>query len=110
MKGRDNTNEVSISSLKNCKVNFSYSKKDIKESNIFIITVPTPVTKKNKPDLSNLIDVSKLVATSLKLGDTIVFESTVFPGCTDEIMVPIIEKYSKLKINEDFYVGIHQRE
>ena len=104
-KGQDKTNEVNISNFKNSKVNFSNSKKDIKDSNIFIITVPTPVTKKNKPDLSNLLDVSKLVAKSLKLGDTIVFESTVFPGCTDDIMIPILEKYSKLRINKDFYVG-----
>ena len=108
-KGQDKTNEVNISNFKNIKVNFSNSKKDIKDSNIFIITVPT-LLQKIKPDLSNLLDVSKLVAKSLKLGDTIIFESTVFPGCTDDIMIPILEKYSKLRINKDFMLGIHQRE
>ena len=78
---------------------------EIKECTIFIITVPTPVTKDKQPDLNLLLTASKMVGSILKKGDIVVFESTVYPGCTEEDCVPILEKYSDLKYNQDFYCG-----
>ena len=77
----------------------------IKECNIFIITVPTPVTKDKQPDLNLLLTASKMVGSILKKGDIVIYESTVYPGCTEEDCVPVLEKYSDLKFNQDFYCG-----
>lgn len=73
--------------------------------NIFIITVPTPIDKNNKPNLNPLLSASELVSKLLKVGDIVIYESTVYPGLTEEICVPILEKFSKLKYNLDFYCG-----
>ena len=81
------------------------SPNDLKNSDIFIITVPTPVDKNNKPDLSFLESASKLVGGLIKKDDIVVYESTVFPGCTREVCVPILEAVSSLKFNQDFYCG-----
>ncbi len=78
---------------------------DIKKSNFYIITVPTPVDKNNKPDLTPLYKASETVGNVLKKGDIVVYESTVFPGATEEECVPILEKVSGLKFNKDFFVG-----
>lgn len=78
---------------------------EITGSNIFIITVPTPIDQYNAPDLKPLLSASKMVGEIIKTGDIIVYESTVFPGCTEEECVPILEKYSGLQFNKDFYVG-----
>jgi len=78
---------------------------DIKEANFYIVTVPTPVDKNNKPDLTPLYKASETVGNILKKGDIVVYESTVFPGATEEECVPILEKVSGLKFNQDFYVG-----
>jgi UDP-N-acetyl-D-galactosamine dehydrogenase len=75
------------------------------DSDYFIITVPTPLKKNNKPDLSPLKKASKLVGKLIKRGAIIIFESTVYPGCTEDDCIPIIEKYSNLNFNKDFYVG-----
>ncbi len=77
----------------------------IKEANFYIITVPTPVDKNNKPDLTPLYKASETVGSILKKGDIVVYESTVFPGATEEECVPILEKISNLKFNTDFFVG-----
>ncbi len=78
---------------------------EISNANIFIVTVPTPIDKYNAPDLNPLISASKMLGEIIKKGDIIIYESTVFPGCTEEECVPVLEKYSRLKFNEDFYVG-----
>lgn len=78
---------------------------DIKESNIFIVTVPTPVDKHNRPDLTPLYKSSETVGKVLKKGDIVIYESTVYPGVTEEECVPILEKVSGLKFNEDFFAG-----
>ena len=84
---------------------FTSNLKEIQNSNFFIVTVPTPVNKKNKPNLKHLINVSKQIGKMLKKNDVVVYESTTFPGCTEEVCIPILEKNSKLKINNDFYCG-----
>ncbi|MGC5746513.1 nucleotide sugar dehydrogenase [Chryseobacterium sp. NFX27] len=78
---------------------------DISHCNIFIVTVPTPIDKYKAPDLSSLISASKMLGEIIKKGDIVIFESTVFPGCTEEECVPVLEKYSELKFNEGFFVG-----
>ncbi len=81
------------------------NKEELKNCNFYIVTVPTPVDKNNKPDLTPLFKASETVGSILKKGDIVVYESTVFPGATEEECVPILEKTSKLKFNVDFYVG-----
>lgn len=78
---------------------------DIAEANIYIVTVPTPIDKYNAPDLNPLISASKMLGEIIKKDDIIIYESTVFPGCTEEECVPVLEKFSKLKFNRDFFVG-----
>ncbi len=78
---------------------------ELKSAQIFIVTVPTPIDKNNKPDLFPLLSASKTVASVLKKGDIVIYESTVFPGCTEEECVPVLEKGSGLKYNIDFYCG-----
>lgn len=78
---------------------------DLAQAQVYIITVPTPIDQYNAPDLSYLVEASRTVAQSLKPGDVIIYESTVYPGCTEEDCVPVLEKYSGLKFNEDFFVG-----
>jgi UDP-N-acetyl-D-galactosamine dehydrogenase len=77
----------------------------IKDCTIFIITVPTPVTNNKQPDLNLLLTASKMVAGVIKKGDIIIYESTVYPGCTEEDCVPVLEAYSGLKYNQEFYCG-----
>lgn len=78
---------------------------EIKKANVYIVTVPTPIDQYNAPDLKPLLSASKMLAGVLKKGDIVIFESTVFPGCTEEECVPILEKYSSLVYNKDFFVG-----
>ena len=77
----------------------------LKNSNIFLITVPTPVTKSKKPDLKSLINATTKVAKIIDENSYVVFESTVYPGLTEEVCIPILEKYSKLKLNKNLFVG-----
>tara|TARA_B100000787_G_scaffold165723_1_gene149994 strand:+ start:2928 stop:4196 length:1269 start_codon:yes stop_codon:yes gene_type:complete len=105
-KNYDITNEFSSNEIKKAKsINFTSNEKDLINTDIFFITVPTPITKNKKPDLRNLIQATKLVSKNLKKKSIIVYESTVYPGCTEEVCLPIIEKISKLKLNKDFYLG-----
>ncbi len=94
---------IDITKAKNLKL--TYNEKDLLNFNIFIICVPTPITKRNKPDLSMLESASALVARNLKKKDIVIYESTVFPGATEEFCVPILEKFSKLQFNRDFFCG-----
>jgi len=105
-RGRDSTLEVDSKDLRLAK-NLSYTSElsAIRKCNVFIVTVPTPIDRYNRPDLSPLEKSSATVAQVLKMGDTVVYESTVYPGCTEEICVPILEKISGLKFNRDFFVG-----
>ena len=103
----DITNEISKKNLKNAQTNIYFSSdiNDIKKANFYIITVPTPIDDQKQPNLSPLEKASEIVGKTLKNGDIVVFESTVFPGATEEICVPILEAKSKLKYNKDFFVG-----
>lgn len=78
---------------------------EIKQASIYIITVPTPIDSFNVPNLTPLLKASKMVASCLKKGDLVIYESTVYPGCTEEECVPLLEKYSGLRYNQDFFVG-----
>lgn len=78
---------------------------DLTRAQIYIITVPTPIDQYNAPDLSYLVQASRTVAQALKPGDIVIYESTVYPGCTEEDCAPVLEKYSGLKLNTDFFVG-----
>ena len=89
----------------NNNILFSFDYNEIKDANVFIITVPTPVTSDNKPDLSCLKSASEIVGKILKKNDTVIYESTVYPGVTEEFCVPILEKNSKLTYNKDFNCG-----
>ena len=84
---------------------FSEDPKSLSDYNTYIITVPTPVTTDKKPDLSFLLEASKTVGHFLKKGDTVIYESTVYPGCTEEDCVPVLERASGLKFNTDFFCG-----
>ena len=83
----------------------SYDIKDIEDCNYFVVTVPTPVDKNNRPDLTPLYKSSETVGKVLKKGDIVIYESTVYPGVTEEECIPVLEKVSGLKFNEDFYAG-----
>ena len=105
-KNFDITNEFSSLEIRKAKfIKFTYNKEDLSDVSIFFITVPTPINKKNNPDLRNLIQATKTVAKYLKNNSIVVYESTVFPGCTEEVCLPILEKISKLKVNRDFYIA-----
>lgn len=115
-RGKDITMESDLKKLSqtlndyevsNGKIGYkaSYLVDEIKDSNIYIITVPTPIDKYNAPDLAPLLSASKMLGEILKVGDTVIYESTVFPGCTEEECVPVLEKYSGLKYNTDFFIG-----
>ena len=103
--GNDITKEIKNNILKKSKINYTYSQKKLFHCNIFIVTVPTPVNSLNSPDLSNIISATKIAAKNLDNKALIIYESTVYPGCTEEMLIPIIQKVSKKKLNKDFFVG-----
>lgn len=104
--GYDSTLETEKEAILSAKhLSFSHEADDLKSCNVFIITVPTPIDHFKKPDLSYLVKASTVVGKLLKKGDTVIYESTVYPGCTEEDCVPVLEKYSKLKYNKDFCCG-----
>ena len=104
--GIDRSGQVSYEELRGIEnLTLSSDKNSLLGCNIFIVTVPTPVDENLKPDLTFLLSASKLVGDSMGKGSIIIFESTVFPGATEEICVPELETHSKLKYNEDFFVG-----
>ena len=87
------------------KLSYTTDVKNIESCNIFIVTVPTPIDEHNKPDLSSLINASQTVGKLLKKDDIVIYESTVYPGATEEVCVPILEQQSNLKFNKHFYCG-----
>ncbi len=104
--GVDYTNEVNSHELKKGKnIIFTSDIDAIKDYNFYIVTVPTPITKSKKPDLNPLITASNLIAPFLKKNDVVVYESTVYPGATEEECVPILEQISELTMNKDFFIG-----
>ena len=106
LKGKDSTLEVEPADLKLAhKLSYSTTLEDIKECSIYIITVPTPIDENKKPDLTPLEKSSNAISKILKKGDIVIYESTVFPGCTEEVCVPILEAGSGLTYNEDFFCG-----
>jgi len=109
LEGIDITAEVTreqlIAAQHNNKLLFSSDASSIANANVFIVTVPTPLTSNNLPDLSYLMAASEIIASYLKPGGLVVYESTVYPGCTNEVCVPVLEKHSKLVYNLDFFVG-----
>ena len=86
-------------------LSFSFNKEDLKKYNTFIVTVPTPIDQFKSPDLTPLIKASEMLGSILKSGDLVIYESTVYPGCTEEDCVPVLEKFSGLKFNKDFFAG-----
>lgn len=114
-KGKDSTNEADLAGL-DIAVNlakhtneigliFSSDTTKLKSYNVFIVTVPTPIDKFKAPDLNPLLKASEMIGKHLKKGDIVIYESTVYPGCTEEDCVPILEFFSGLKYNVDFYCG-----
>ena len=104
--GFDNTLEVDTDELKKSeKLVFSNDIADIADCNVYIVTVPTPIDEKKRPDLGPLLKASKTIGTVLKRGDVVIYESTVYPGATEEDCVPVLESESELKFNIDFYAG-----
>lgn len=115
-RGEDHTKEADPKEIKKLlddavKSNFdlgykaTFDLEEIKNANVYIVTVPTPIDRFNAPDLTPLIKASKMLGEILKKGDIVIYESTVYPGCTEEDCVPILEKKSGFKFNKDFYVG-----
>jgi len=113
--GNDRTNEADLDELKfamnlaiesdNVGLTFSSYKEELKFYNVFIVTVPTPIDQFNAPDLTPLLKASEMLGKILKKGDIVIYESTVYPGCTEEDCVPVLEQHSGLKFNQDFYCG-----
>ncbi|MCB0484486.1 MAG: nucleotide sugar dehydrogenase [Flavobacteriales bacterium] len=101
----DPSEELDKEEFNGCDIHFTADLEDLRDVNFFIVAVPTPIDEHNRPDLTPLIGASKTVGKVLKKGDYVVFESTVYPGCTEEDCVPILEKYSGLKFIDDFKVG-----
>jgi len=102
----DYTNEASQEQLRSAdQLNFSSDINDITNCNVYIVTVPTPIDEYKTPDLNPLKGASKMLASILKNGDTVIYESTVFPGCTEEVCVPLLESVSGLVFNQDFFCG-----
>ena len=110
LNGYDKTNEVSSKKLKKLSINFTNDQKNLEQTDVFIITVPTPIDHKKNPDLIALKNATMMIGKILsqkrhKFKPIIIYESTVFPGATEEICVPILEEYSGLKFNEEFVCG-----
>ncbi|HRP87583.1 MAG TPA: nucleotide sugar dehydrogenase, partial [Gammaproteobacteria bacterium] len=104
--GRDSTLEVEPELLAEAaRLSFTSDLDGIAACNVYIVTVPTPIDSARRPDLTPLIKASESLGKVLGKGDTVVYESTVYPGCTEEVCVPILERVSGLKFNEDFFVG-----
>jgi UDP-N-acetyl-D-galactosamine dehydrogenase len=105
-RGHDRTDEVSDKELKEAAgLMYTANLDDLRKANYFIVTVPTPVDEYKKPDLSPLISASRTVGSVIKKGDVVIYESTVYPGCTEEACIPVVEKHSGLKFNVDFFAG-----
>ncbi len=113
--GKDHTLEADLVGMKQARDLYETTKKvgltltsdisELKQANTYIVTVPTPIDRFNTPDLKPLLSASELIGKTLNRGDIVIYESTVYPGCTEEDCVPVLEKFSGLKFNQDFYCG-----
>ena len=104
--GRDSTLETTREELKGAtRLTYTSRLEDLKRCRVYIVTVPTPIDGHNRPDLTPLVRASESIGTVLKKGDVVVYESTVYPGCTEEVCVPILERVSGLRFNKDFFAG-----
>ena len=103
--GIDPTCEIGNDEIKNTKIQFTADERELKKAKFIIIAVPTPVNMDHTPDLTPVISASEIVGRNLVPGSIVVYESTVYPGCTEDICIPILEKESGLKCKEDFWVG-----
>jgi UDP-N-acetyl-D-galactosamine dehydrogenase len=104
--GKDHTLECSPEELQAAgHLRYSANTQDLHKAQIYIVTVPTPVDQANRPDMTPLVKASETVGKVLKAGDIVIYESTVYPGATEEVCVPVLEKFSGLKFNQDFYCG-----
>ena len=104
--GRYRTREVDAEELGQARgLTFTSDPTDLAKCNFTIVTVPTPIDEHRRPDLRPLVKASEIVAKALKAGDIIVYESTVYPGATEEVCVPVLERVSGLKFNQDFFCG-----
>lgn len=104
--GKDSTLEASADELASAKhLSFSSDIADLKGCKLFIVTVPTPIDRANRPDLTPLVRASETVGTAITPGSIIIYESTVYPGCTEEVCAPILERVSGLSFNKDFFLG-----
>lgn len=104
--GQDHTLECSSEELFQAQhLRYSSNYEDLKQASILIVTVPTPVDQANRPDMTPLVKASETVGKVLKQGDIVIYESTVYPGATEEVCVPVLEKFSGLKFNQDFFCG-----
>lgn len=104
--GEDRTLETSAEELAAARhLSYTTEREELRDCNVFIVTVPTPIDEFKRPDLTPLIKASETVGKVLKKGDIVIYESTVYPGCTEEDCVPVLEKFSGLKFNEDFFAG-----
>jgi len=104
--GRDSTLEIDKSDFRAAdNLQFTFQAQDLKNCTVFVVTVPTPIDEYKRPDLSPLVHASEVVAKVLKKGDVVIYESTVYPGCTEEVCVPLLERGSGLKFNQDFFAG-----
>jgi UDP-N-acetyl-D-glucosamine/UDP-N-acetyl-D-galactosamine dehydrogenase len=101
----DPSKELKPEEFDNTDINFTSNSEDLKEATFFIVAVPTPINEYNYPDLKPLLGATKTVGAALKKGDYVVYESTVYPGCTEEDCVPVLENLSGLKFQKDFKVG-----
>ena len=105
-KGHDHTLEVDDDELASAKqLSYTTDKETLGRANVFIVTVPTPIDEYRQPDLTPLVKASETIGAVLKRGDIVIYESTVYPGATEEDCVPVLERVSGLKFNEDFYAG-----
>ena len=105
-QGQDTTLETTDKELREAKhLRYTTDSEALRAANFFIVTVPTPIDAHKRPDLTPLIKASETVGRVLKAGDIVVYESTVYPGCTEEDCVPVLERYSVLKFNQDFFCG-----
>ena len=104
--GKDKNLEFGKLELRRSKwLNFTSNEEDLKNANCYIITVPTPIDKYKKPNLKPLFNASKIIGKIIKKGDLVIYESTVYPGCVEEDCVPILEKFSNLRFNKNFFCG-----
>ena len=104
--GQDHTLETEPQELRAARLlTFTDKTEDLRECNVFIVTVPTPIDEHKRPDLTPLINASETLGKLLKVGDIVIYESTVYPGATEDDCVPVLEKHSGLLFNQDFYAG-----